>query len=49
MNVVYKVIIFIYIGKVKFILYFVYEIIIDVFFQMIDAPNSTVSPLSGAH
>ena len=44
MNVVYKVII-----KDKFILYFLYEITIDDFFQMIEAPNSTVGPLSGPH
>ena len=37
------------VGKDKFILYFLYEITIDDFFQMIEAPNSTVSPLSGAH
>ena len=40
---------FSYIGKVKFILYFQYEITIDVFFQKIETPNSTVGPLSGAH
>ena len=40
---------FSYIEKDKFILYFLFEIIIDNFCQMIEVLNYAVGPLNGPH